>query len=134
MFVFEIPFIKHYCITLLHEKKQDWACICKPFKEPRNRFPAWRNPFLGSINVYKYGLCLLIFSGALYSSFHIHGLQIVVSLIWNFGPLILYHCHWFNIATVLEVTQCLSFLFKHVFFIFGQIPVNSLPTLQVNAF
>ncbi len=27
--------------------------ICKPFKEPRNRFPAWR---LGSLNVYKFGL------------------------------------------------------------------------------
>jgi hypothetical protein len=23
------------------------ARICKPFKEPRNRFPAWRNLFLG---------------------------------------------------------------------------------------
>ncbi len=32
------------------------ARICKPCKEPRNRFPAWRNRFLGSINVYKYGL------------------------------------------------------------------------------
>ncbi len=53
------------------------ACIFKPFKEPRNRFPAWRNRFLvqnffcragppgyiswrnrflGSLNVYKYGL------------------------------------------------------------------------------
>jgi hypothetical protein len=21
--------------------------ICKPFKEPKNRFPAWRNRFLG---------------------------------------------------------------------------------------
>jgi hypothetical protein len=53
--------------------------ICRPFKEPRNRFPAWRpvrkpylsywparlhrltksiprNRFLGPINVYKYGL------------------------------------------------------------------------------
>jgi hypothetical protein len=52
------------------------ARICRPFKEPRNRFPAWRtgtyrlarlhrlaesiprNRFLGSINVYKYGLRL----------------------------------------------------------------------------
>ncbi len=25
------------------------ARICKPFKEPRNRFPAWRNRFLGSL-------------------------------------------------------------------------------------
>jgi len=57
-----------------------WARICKPFKEPRNWFPAWRacattpfcrtgprrlhrlakliprNRFLGSLNVYKYGL------------------------------------------------------------------------------
>ncbi len=58
------------------------VCIFKPFKDPRNRFPAWRvdtttlfvvpvhqsaglhrlaesisrNRFLGSINVYKYGL------------------------------------------------------------------------------
>ncbi len=53
------------------------ARICRPFKEPRNRFPAWRactttsrqparphrlaesvhrNRFLASINVYKYGL------------------------------------------------------------------------------
>jgi hypothetical protein len=23
------------------------ACICKPFRESRNRFPAWRNRFLG---------------------------------------------------------------------------------------
>ncbi len=35
------------------------ARICKPFKEPRNRFPAWRNRFLGSLNVYKYGLCII---------------------------------------------------------------------------
>ncbi len=58
-----------------------WGRICKPFKEPRNRIPAWRvgttipyltyrparlnrlakpihwNGFLGSINVYKYGHC-----------------------------------------------------------------------------
>ncbi len=33
-----------------------WARICKPFKESRNRFPAWLNRFLGSLNVYKYGL------------------------------------------------------------------------------
>jgi hypothetical protein len=56
------------------------ARICRSFKETRNRFPAWRagtttlffvpavslhrlaksiprNRFLGSINVYKYGLC-----------------------------------------------------------------------------
>ncbi len=40
------------------------ACICKHFKEPRNRFSAWRAGTksraarlhrLGSINVYKYG-------------------------------------------------------------------------------
>jgi hypothetical protein len=60
---------------------QDRARICKPFKEPRFRFPAWRagtttlfavparqgtsdgridsysNWFLGSLNVNKYGLC-----------------------------------------------------------------------------
>ncbi len=59
------------------------ARICRPFKEPRNRFPAWRagtttlfvvpvrqatvhtlaesippNRYLGYINVYKYGLCI----------------------------------------------------------------------------
>ncbi len=55
----------------------NWARICKPFKEPRNRFPTWRagvrqphlsyrparlqyigwrNRFLGCISVYKYGL------------------------------------------------------------------------------
>ncbi len=57
------------------------ARICKPFIESRNRFPAWRastspylsyrparlhrlvrsipwNQFLGSLDVYKYGLCL----------------------------------------------------------------------------
>jgi hypothetical protein len=27
-------------------------------KEPRNRFPAWQNRFLGSLNVYKYGLSM----------------------------------------------------------------------------
>ncbi len=32
------------------------AFICKPFKEPSNRFPAWRNRFLGSLKVYKFGL------------------------------------------------------------------------------
>jgi hypothetical protein len=32
------------------------ARICKPLKEPRNRFLAWRNRFLGVLNVYKYGL------------------------------------------------------------------------------
>ncbi len=26
------------------------ASICQPFKEPRNRFSAWRNRFLGSLN------------------------------------------------------------------------------------
>ncbi len=66
----------------LHANVRDfelWARICRPFKEPRNRFPAWRagtqlylsywpagllrlaksiprNRFLGSIIVYKYGL------------------------------------------------------------------------------
>ncbi len=50
------------------------ARICKPFNEPRNRFPAWRagttrlaesipwHRFLGSLNVYRYGLwCSLIY-------------------------------------------------------------------------
>ncbi len=32
------------------------ACICKPFKGLRNRIPAGRNRFLGSLNFYKYGL------------------------------------------------------------------------------
>ncbi len=28
--------------------------IWKPFKEPKNRFPAWQNRFLGSLNVCKF--------------------------------------------------------------------------------
>jgi hypothetical protein len=28
-------------------KKENRARICKPFKEPGNRSPAWRNRFLG---------------------------------------------------------------------------------------
>jgi hypothetical protein len=58
------------------------ARICKPFKEPRNRFPAWRadtttlfdvlahqdrlaesipwNRFRGSLNVYKFGIRMLL--------------------------------------------------------------------------
>ncbi len=63
-------------LRLLPQHTTLWARICKPFKEPRNRFPAWRagtttlfnvlpatrlgkwrNRFLGSLNVYKYGLC-----------------------------------------------------------------------------
>jgi hypothetical protein len=63
-------------------KQYTRARICKPFKEPRNRFPAWRagtttlflywpamlhrlaesnprNRFLVSLNFYKYGLCKL---------------------------------------------------------------------------
>ncbi len=38
------------------------ARICKPFKGPRNRFPAWRNRFLRSWNVYKYGLSVFCFA------------------------------------------------------------------------
>ncbi len=35
---------------------EDRARICKPFKEPRNRLlPAWRNRFLGFINLNKWG-------------------------------------------------------------------------------
>ncbi len=30
--------------------------ICKSLKEPMNRFPAWRDRFLVSLNVYKFGL------------------------------------------------------------------------------
>jgi hypothetical protein len=61
----------------LPEARMSRARICKPFKEPRNQFPAWRvgtttlfvvparyigwrnlfHRFLGSLNVYKYGLC-----------------------------------------------------------------------------
>jgi hypothetical protein len=37
------------------------ARICKPFQEPENRFPAWRNRFLGSLNVYKYGHWFIYF-------------------------------------------------------------------------
>jgi hypothetical protein len=46
-----------------------YLAICRPFEEPRNRFPTWqagmktlfaesisRNRFPGSLNVYKYGL------------------------------------------------------------------------------
>ncbi len=45
------------------DKKTSRARICKPFKEPRNRFPYWRNRFLGFLNVYKIGLCAeLVFS------------------------------------------------------------------------
>ncbi len=71
-----------------------WARICKHFKEPRNRFPAWRactttpfvvltrtrtgykgwqipgNRFMGSLNVYKYGLCILGPSPGFISSFY----------------------------------------------------------------
>ncbi len=38
------------------------ARICKPFKEPRNRFPGWRNRFVSSLNVYKYGLWVFQFA------------------------------------------------------------------------
>ncbi len=31
------------------------ARICKAFKGPRNRFPAWRNRFVCSINICKFG-------------------------------------------------------------------------------
>ncbi len=31
-------------------KKKVFDRICEPFKEPRNRFPAWQNRFLVSIN------------------------------------------------------------------------------------
>jgi hypothetical protein len=82
---------KYWLCTLVHNQAQQpskesippafvtRARSCKPFKEPRNRFPSWRsgtttylsarparqhrlaesisrNGFLGSINVYKYGL------------------------------------------------------------------------------
>jgi hypothetical protein len=30
-----------------HKVRSYWARICKPFKKHRNRFPAWRNRFLG---------------------------------------------------------------------------------------
>ncbi len=30
---------------------EPWASSFKPFKEPRNRFPTWRNRFLGSIKL-----------------------------------------------------------------------------------
>ncbi len=36
--------------------RQNRARICKPFKEPRNRFPASWNRFLGFLNVYKFGM------------------------------------------------------------------------------
>jgi hypothetical protein len=34
------------------------ACICKPFKETRNRFPAWLNRFLGQSGTNPPGLLL----------------------------------------------------------------------------
>ncbi len=43
---------KHFCRHCTGYR----ARICKPFKASRNRIPAWRNRFLGSLNVYKYGL------------------------------------------------------------------------------
>jgi hypothetical protein len=41
--------------NLQDEARATRARICKPFKGPRNP-PAWRNRFLGFLNVYKYGL------------------------------------------------------------------------------
>ncbi len=70
--------------SVIFTDRECWARICKPFKEPRNRFPAWRvgttalfvvpvcarlhrlvesTPwirFLGSLNVYKYGLWSIV--------------------------------------------------------------------------
>jgi hypothetical protein len=69
-----LPIIQRFAKPMGVEvmRKMARARICKPFKELRNRFPAWRacrtgppgykgqrNRFLGSINVYKYGLSLL---------------------------------------------------------------------------
>ncbi len=45
--------IESYSFSLVFS---NWAGICKLFKEPMNRFPAWRNLFLGSLNVYIYGI------------------------------------------------------------------------------
>jgi hypothetical protein len=43
----------------LYPIKSSRARICKLFKEPKNRFPAWRNRCLcSSLDIYKYGLCL----------------------------------------------------------------------------
>ncbi len=49
-------FIKYFCYTATFRQtlRLYKARICKPFKEPRNRFPAWRNRLLGFINLYKY--------------------------------------------------------------------------------
>ncbi len=44
--------VKNYWVRLAR------ARICEPFKDPGNRFPAWRIRFMGSLNVYKYGLRL----------------------------------------------------------------------------
>jgi hypothetical protein len=72
-----ICYYKNYPFLLEHQQAGDR--ICKPFKEPRNRFQDWRartitlfvvpacqatrlaksiplKRFLGSLNVYKYGL------------------------------------------------------------------------------
>jgi hypothetical protein len=85
------------------------ARICKPFKEPRNRFSAWRagtttlfvvpacqatyriaesipwNRFLGSINVYKYGLCTASFAAA-----WSHGKDDIYVILFYGG--VLYYC------------------------------------------
>jgi hypothetical protein len=50
----KFPYCKKTGVTLVIVTVR--ARICRPFKEPRNRFSAWRNRFLGSLNVYKYGL------------------------------------------------------------------------------
>jgi hypothetical protein len=44
-----------YKIIRRAPRVQSRARFCKPFMEPRNRFPAWRNRFLGSINVTNMG-------------------------------------------------------------------------------
>jgi hypothetical protein len=34
-----------------HDAPEIWARICKPFQEPRNRFPAWRAGTTTQVNV-----------------------------------------------------------------------------------
>ncbi len=48
-----LPPVRFHCVGGLN---QEPVCNCKPDKEPRNRFPTWRNRFLGFLNFYKYGL------------------------------------------------------------------------------
>ncbi len=49
----------------------NWARICKPFKEPRNRFPAWRADMTTVVPTRQ----ATITAGGIYSSESIPGLH-----------------------------------------------------------